>query len=169
MLELSALEARKSLSHVEPIALAALVAEVQRSCEPLLRQKGLSFEADLSAGAEVRGDRLLLRQALANLVHNAIQATPPGGSIGVKLWRDGESVGVRVLDSGPGVPEYALPRVFERFYSVPSTEGAPPGTGLGLPFVREVALLHGGGAALGNAPEGGAVAEMWIRQDPPGR
>ena len=71
-----------------------------------------------------------------------------------------------VVDSGPGVPEYALPRVFERFYSVPVGAGATPGTGLGLPFVREVALLHGGDASLENVPGGGARAEIWIRAAP---
>jgi two-component system sensor histidine kinase CreC len=167
MLELSALEARKSLEHVEPIAVAALVEAVQGSCEPLLRQRGQSFEAQIDGQPEVRGDRLLLRQALANLVLNAVQATPAGGWIRLQALRDGEHVRIRVADSGPGVPEYALPRVFERFYSVPVTEGAPPGTGLGLPFVREVALLHGGDALLHNGPHG-AVAEFWILATPPG-
>ncbi len=72
--------------------------------------------------------------------------------------RDGQ-VHVRVDDAGPGVPDYARGRVFERFYSLPRPD-APRSSGLGLPFVAEVARLHGGLARLDNRPEGGARAEL---------
>jgi two-component system sensor histidine kinase CreC len=65
---------------------------------------------------------------------------------------------VRVSDRGPGIPGYAMPRVFERFYSLPRPNSSARGTGLGLPFVREVAALHGGDIRLENNPEGGLDA-----------
>ncbi|MCZ7010079.1 ATP-binding protein, partial [Salmonella enterica] len=63
---------------------------------------------------------------------------------------------------GPGVPDYALPRVFERFFSLPRPEGGSRSSGLGLPFVAEVAALHGGSAGLRNREGGGAVAELHL-------
>jgi two-component system sensor histidine kinase CreC len=62
----------------------------------------------------------------------------------------------------PGVPDYALPRVFERFYSLPRPGTEKKSTGLGLALVREIAHLHGGDATLANRPEGGARAEFWV-------
>jgi two-component system sensor histidine kinase CreC len=67
-----------------------------------------------------------------------------------------------VEDNGPGIPDYALPRVFERFYSLPRPGTARKSTGLGLALVREIAHLHQGDVALTNRPEGGAQATLWI-------
>jgi two-component system sensor histidine kinase CreC len=166
MLELAALEARKKLERTEPLDMATMLRELRQSAEPLARQKGLALSVELDTLPMISGDGLLLRQALSNLVLNAIQATPAGGTVRVRAAQDRELVRLTVVDSGPGVPEYALPRVFERFYSVPVGAEATPGTGLGLPFVREVALLHGGEASLENVPGGGARAEIWIRTAP---
>ncbi len=163
MLELSALEARKKLERPEPIEPAALLEDVRASAEPLARQKGLTVGVDVERLPRFVGDPLLLRQALANLIANAIHATPPGGTVRLHAHPDAGRIRFEVVDSGPGVPEYALPRVFERFYSVSVGAEATPGTGLGLPFVREVALLHGGDAWLENIPSGGARAGMAIR------
>ena len=74
--------------------------------------------------------------------------------------RDGERVAIRVRDTGPGVPEYARTRVFERFYSLARPDGGSRSSGLGLPFVAEVAELHGGEARLENIAGGGAQAVL---------
>ena len=75
------------------------------------------------------------------------------------MRREGERLQLSILDRGPGVPDFALARVFERFYSLPRPDGARS-SGIGLSFVREVAALHGGEVRLGNRAEGGAVAEL---------
>ena len=67
-----------------------------------------------------------------------------------------------VRDQGPGVPEYALGRAFEKFYSLPRPGGGKRSTGLGLAFVQEIASLHQGRASLVNAPEGGAIASLTL-------
>ena len=72
----------------------------------------------------------------------------------------GTQVRIEVADRGAGVPDYALPRVFERFYSLPRPEGGSRSSGLGLCFVAEVAALHGGNVRLGNRDGGGAVAVL---------
>lgn len=160
LLELAAVEARKSLRTSAPIDVAALVREVVGSAQPLARQRGLALTVEVAELPMVHGDELLLRQALFNLVHNALAATPASGSVAVEAHAVGQAVEIAVLDTGPGVPAFALPRVFDKFYSLTPTVTGAPGTGLGLPFVREVALLHGGEAALANRPEGGARATL---------
>ena len=67
-----------------------------------------------------------------------------------------------VADTGLGVPDYAITRVFDRFYSLPRPGSGRKSTGLGLSLVREIAHLHGGEAALANRPEGGALATLWV-------
>lgn len=163
LLELSALEARKELREVEAVDLGELADDVIRSAEPLLAAKGLSVRKELEPGVGVRGERFLLRQALVNLVHNAVDFSPRGGCIALRIARGAERVTVSVVDQGPGVPDYALARVFERFYSLRRPDTGRKGTGLGLTFVREVALLHGGEAHLENAPGGGASATISLR------
>jgi two-component system sensor histidine kinase CreC len=75
---------------------------------------------------------------------------------------------IAVEDSGPGVPDYALARVFERFYSLPRPDTGRKSSGLGLSIVREIARLHGGEAELANRPGGGARATLTVpRATPP--
>ena len=108
----------------------------------------------------VTGEPFLLRQALGNLLENAIAFSPQGGQIDLTVEAAPGSARIRVRDRGPGVPDYALGRVFERFFSLPRPDGSAKSTGLGLSLVREVAALHGGSASLSNHPEGGAVAVL---------
>jgi two-component system sensor histidine kinase CreC len=113
----------------------------------------------------VSGDRFALRVALDNLLRNAIRFSPEGGTLWVKLEEsrreEGESeIEVVFEDEGPGVPDYALPRVFERFYSLGQGADGKKGSGLGLCFVKEVAELHGGSARLLNRGTGGCRAVL---------
>ena len=78
----------------------------------------------------------------------------------VTISRAGGRWEVAVADRGPGVPDYALPRAFERFFSVTRPGGGSRSSGLGLCFVAEAAALHGGSATLGNREGGGAVATL---------
>jgi len=110
----------------------------------------------------VQGDAFLLRQALVNLIDNAADFSPAGGEIALRLRRDGDRQRIEVGDRGPGVPDYALGRVFERFYSLPRPAGGSRSSGLGLCFVAEVASLHGGEAALANREGGGAQASLSV-------
>lgn len=163
LLELSSLESRKELHDVEEVRLEDLAAEVIRSAEPLLSAKQLTVEKDIDTAVAVRGERFLLRQALANLLHNAVDFSPASGRITVRVAREGDRIVLSVADQGAGVPDYALDKVFERFYSLQHPDTGRKGTGLGLNFVREIALLHGGEARIENAPAGGAVASISLR------
>ena len=109
----------------------------------------------------VDGDRELLAQALGNLLDNAIDFTPSAGEILVGAEERDGGVLLTVCDTGCGIPDYALGRIFERFYSLPRENGQKS-SGLGLAFVREVARLHQGDIQLVNRPEGGACALLTL-------
>jgi len=160
LLALAAVEQQGWLQQREAVPLDALLATVAADVAPLLESRGLVLEhATPLAEATVRGDPFLLRQAVRNLLDNAIAFSPPGGRIVLELFREDDRACVRVADAGPGIPDYAAERVFERFYSLPRPDGSRS-SGLGLPFVREVAGLHGGTIAVENADGGGAVATL---------
>lgn len=110
----------------------------------------------------VRGDAFLLRRLLANLLDNAVDFSPADGVVELRLRREGGEVGIAVGDRGPGIPDYAQDRVFERFYSLPRPDGGARSSGLGLNFVAEIATLHGGRVQLGNRAGGGAEARVFL-------
>jgi two-component system phosphate regulon sensor histidine kinase PhoR len=116
----------------------------------------------------VTGDPAKLQDALRNLLENAVNYSPDGGRVILASERRGNRIALSVSDSGPGIPEADLPRVFERFYRADKArsrgERDPGGTGLGLSIVKHLVELHGGTVAASNRPEGGAkmVVELPI-------
>lgn len=161
LLALAEVEQHGWLQKHEPVAVAALLAEAGEGVSAKLAAAGLALSVDVEdPKAIVRGDAYLLRQALSNLLDNAIAFSPPGGKIFLSSELDNGMLEIRVSDQGPGIPDYAHERVFERFYSLPRPGGEPRSSGLGLPFVAEVARLHGGEAALANLELGGALATL---------
>jgi two-component system sensor histidine kinase CreC len=163
LLELSALEKRKGLENVELLDLAGQASAAIEELRPALAARGLTVRQETSpdgVGPKIAGEKFLVRQAILNLVHNAIEFSPRGSEIGVSVSADGGCARLEVLDQGPGVPGYALPRVFERFYSLPRPDTGAKGSGLGLSFVQEIAHLHGGTARLENRHGGGARAML---------
>ncbi|TDK33441.1 two-component system sensor histidine kinase CreC [Luteimonas terrae] len=115
-----------------------------------------------------RGDVFLLRQLLSNLVDNACDFSPPGGTVDVSVSVTADRLRIAVADRGPGIPDYALPRVFERFYSLPRPGGRSRSSGLGLAFAAEVATLHGGDVRLENRDGGGTLATLELPLAPAG-
>ncbi|KWH62170.1 two-component system sensor histidine kinase CreC [Burkholderia sp. AU39826] len=175
LLALAEVEQKQRLSVHEPVALRPVLEQLVDDIEPRARQRGVSLRIDANGAADaadgadavvVDGDPFLLRQALGNLLDNALDFAPSGSTIRIALERQpagrAHVAVVRVTDDGPGVPDYALSRVFERFYSLPRPDGQDRSTGLGLCFVREVAMLHRGQVALANRAEGGACATLTL-------
>jgi signal transduction histidine kinase len=108
----------------------------------------LSFEDEVEE-IWLQGDSLLLSQALANLLDNALKFVPPGGRVAVAVSKHGEYGGeITVADDGPGIPASERSRVVERFYRVDASREQTPGIGLGLSLVEAVAKLHGGALLL---------------------
>lgn len=162
LLELSSLEARKQLRQTESIAADKLAAEAADVVRPAAAARGIVLKVEGGAAAAVRGEVVLLREALVNLLQNAVEFSPAGGEVVLSGRAEAGRVSFVVEDRGPGVPDYALPRVFERFYSLPRPGTEKKSTGLGLALVKEIAHLHGGDAALGNREGGGARATFWV-------
>jgi len=114
------------------------------------RDIDLGFELE---SARIDGDAFLLREALSNLVHNALEYSPRGGRVTVRTGRRNGHAFLEVEDDGPGIPPAERSRVVERFYRVPGTPGT--GSGLGLAIVREIAAGHGADLAILDSPAGG--------------
>ncbi|MBL9213947.1 MAG: two-component system sensor histidine kinase CreC [Opitutaceae bacterium] len=161
LLELSSLEARKALRQTERLDAAGLLDEAAAVVAPAYAAAGLRL-ARRAEPAAVTGERVLLREALVNLLQNALEFSPGGGEVAFTAAVADGRVVFAVEDRGSGVPDYALDRVFERFYSLPRPGSTRKSTGLGLALVREIAHLHGGDAALENRPGGGARATLWV-------
>ena len=161
MMELTALESRQRLDHPVPVHLRAVAAEVAASAAPAALARGVVVEL-LANGDDpiVAGDAFLLQRALANLVDNAIDFSPRGGRVTLAVVGHARTCELVVRDSGPGIPEFAEGKVFEKFYSLARPATAKKSTGLGLSFVKEIAELHRGRATLKNQPGGGAVATL---------
>ncbi len=162
LLELSSLEARKALRQTETIAASRLATEAADVVRPAGAARDITFAVEGGEAATVRGEVVLLREALVNLLQNALEFSPAGAGITLKVTAEPGRVVFAVEDAGSGVPDYALPKVFERFYSLPRPGTERKSTGLGLALVREIAHLHGGEATLENRAEGGARAVFRI-------
>ncbi|PYS11510.1 MAG: two-component system sensor histidine kinase CreC, partial [Acidobacteria bacterium] len=144
MLKLTELEGRRELGSRVPVALAAIVRTIRDGAAPALAKKGLRVDSDVAETITVAGDPLLLDLAVSNLVQNAIDFSPRNGRIAVTCKRDGARIELCIDDEGPGIPEFARSRVFEKFFSLERPETGKKSTGLGLNFAKEVAALHGG-------------------------
>lgn len=115
------------------------------------RRIELAFEP--SGAAPVRGERQMMHELISNLVHNAIQYSPPDTEVVIATTCTGHSVVLSVSDQGPGIPESEREKVFQRFYRVLGQGGAE-GSGLGLSIVRQIAELHDGEVRLGEGRDG---------------
>jgi len=170
LLHLAQVEQRRELEERVPIPLGPLVDELVEAQVARLAARGVRIHNTIPAGAVATGERFLVRQALGNLIDNATDFTPDGGAITVSAEAassafprpeatQGQLLAVRVFNEGEPIPDYALPRVTERFYSLPRPATGRKSTGLGLSFVREVAELHSGTFQIANV-EGGVAAEL---------
>jgi two-component system, OmpR family, sensor histidine kinase CreC len=164
LLHLAQVEQRRDLEERMPLQLHGVVDELLAAAASRLTVGGIAVSNDVPAELPVTGERFLLRQALSNLLDNAMDFTAPGGHIQVRtaagsLPGGAPATVISVCNEGEPVPDYALPRVTERFYSLPRPGTGRKSTGLGLNFVQEVAQLHGGVFRLINET-GGVRAEL---------
>ncbi|MGD8792086.1 MAG: HAMP domain-containing sensor histidine kinase [Anaerolineae bacterium] len=161
LLDLSRIESDAEGSETAPLPLKTLVTEVSELYASQAEQAGLGFELSLpEAPLVIRGDGAQLRQALANLLDNAIKFTPAGGRVCLGLGREGEMAVLWVEDTGIGIPPDELPRLFQRFHRGRNAS-AYPGSGLGLAIVRAIAERHGG-RVQGESTESGTRVSLWL-------
>lgn len=165
LLELAALESRHRLDRVETVDLSHLVDEAVQAVRPGASRRRVSVQFAPDEAMALEGDAFLLQRAVANLLDNAIDFSPDGSQVEVSLNATSRHVEIQIRDRGPGIPDYARDKVFEKFYSLPRPHSGKKSSGLGLAFVQEVAELHHGTVSLENAPDGGAIARLSLPRD----
>lgn len=154
LLHLAQVEQRQGLEERVAIPLHALLDDLSQAQAARIQAAGVQVENQVDAGLQLLGERFLLRQALSNLLDNALDFTPPGGVLRWSTRGEDGQLWVCLYNSGPAIPDYALARLTERFYSLPRPTTGRKSTGLGLNFVQEVVNLHGGTLRVGNVPGG---------------
>jgi signal transduction histidine kinase len=153
LLRLAAIENSRRSAAFGEVHLHEMLREVCDIYEPIAENKNINLRVDVGHRLDVRGDRDLLLEAVANLVDNAIKFTPEGGKVDIELLRgDGETI-VRVSDTGPGISEQEREAVLRRFYRSDKIRSAP-GVGLGLNLVAAIVKLHGFRLAIHSGPGG---------------
>ena len=154
LLNLAQVEQRQGLEERVAVPLAVLVDELLHAQAARIEGKQLRVEQAVAADLLLIGEPFLLRQALGNLLENALDFTPRQGLLRVSAERLGEQIEVRLFNETSPIPDYALPRLTERFYSLPRPDSGRKSTGLGLNFVEEVVKLHGGSMSIRNVESG---------------
>ena len=146
LLKLSRIEAGRLELEIRPVPVEALVNGCVETARLKAEAKGIEIHVETQKGAPpIRGDGVQLGEVLQNLLDNAVQYTPAGGRIEVISCANGQSVVFTVADTGIGVPEADLERIFERFYRVDAARSREAGgTGLGLSIARHIVEAHGG-------------------------
>ena len=156
------------------IPVMGLAREAATLFEIMAEEKSLDLVLEGDESAMVRGDPLFLRQALVNLIHNAVKYSPVGGRIHVRVYRNADAVIVEIEDGGPGVPLEDRVRIFDRFYRVDKARWRESGgAGLGLSITKWVVEAHGGTIGLDSGSGEGclfqvklpALAERPVRKD----
>jgi two-component system, OmpR family, sensor kinase len=142
-----------------PVDLAVLAADACSDAVAGARDRPVTLDAP--EPVVVRGDEAHLRQAIANLVSNALRHTPAGSPLQVSARGEGEGAVVAVRDHGPGLDPEALEHVFDRFWQADRSRTGS-GAGLGLAIVAGIAAEHGGTVDVANAPDGGAVFTLHL-------
>jgi two-component system, OmpR family, sensor histidine kinase BaeS len=142
-----------------PTDLDALVVRMVERFKPQADAQSVSLVHQIQPNlARFLLDPMRFEQVLGNLLSNALRFTPPGGEIHVLLEFDSQQVRLVVHDTGPGIPEDALPYIFDRFYRADRARGrGEGGSGLGLAIARRIVVAHGGVLTAANHPLGGAV------------
>jgi PAS domain S-box-containing protein len=145
LLDLGRIEAGVGLSR-GPVRMNTIIAEVVESLLPIAANKGLRLEMDVPAAMpSLSGDATLLRQAVANLVDNAIKYTPAGGQVRLRASMEGGQFRFEVADSGQGIAPTDQTRLFEKFFRVRQRGSTQvKGSGLGLAIVKSIVERHGG-------------------------
>ncbi|WP_413792978.1 MULTISPECIES: two-component system sensor histidine kinase CreC [unclassified Pseudomonas] len=154
LLNLAQIEQRQGLEEQVAVPLAPLMDALLEARGGWIESRQLTVEQHIAADLTLTGEPFLLRQALGNLLENALDFTPINGLLRVSAERHGHCVEIRLFNQAAPIPDYALPRLSERFYSLPRPDSGRKSTGLGLNFVEEVVQLHGGHFGIGNV-EGG--------------
>ena len=152
LLELSRIERREALKNVEMLNIKEAVNTVLKAPSRVktILDKDLNIDIQISSNATLNGEKILLEQAIGNIVNNALDFSPASGKITMKASQTNNAITIIVLDDGAGIPPQVINKLFTRFFSVTRPDTGARGNGLGLRFVRKIMKLHGGEVSLQN-------------------
>lgn len=152
LLDLSRIERRETLKAVEPVNILQIVNNVLKapSRAKNISDKDLNIVLEINNKSLIKAEKILLEQAIGNIVNNALDFSPKSGTITIKVSETNTAISIIVLDDGPGIPPHVLSKLFTRFFSVSRPDTGVRGNGLGLRFVRKIMQLHGGEVTLQN-------------------
>jgi len=169
LLTIARLESGAAMEKV-PIHLADLIGQIAADADYEAQSRNSHVESSIEDDCVVLGDLALLHSAIENVVRNAMRYTTEGTEVQVRLRCDpnpeGRQAVVEVSDSGPGVPEEALDKLFRPFYRIDDARGRQTGgVGLGLSITERAVRLHGGTVRAANRDEGGLQIEIRLPMD----
>lgn len=165
MLELSRLQSGQVSYVKRPVDAEALLSDVRDTVLSRAQAQQVSLDVQVEEGTPaMSAESEKIRQALLNLLDNALKFTPEGGSVALRAWDGGGDVRVAVEDTGVGIEPEHLPHVFERFYKADRAHSAG-GTGLGLAIAKHIVEAHGGAISVRSRPGAGTVFEFAVPAD----
>jgi signal transduction histidine kinase len=146
LLELAAGKMEMLQSEKKPVNLSDIVVKITELMQPRAEEKGIAYRLEMPEEPLVLdGFEDGLERVIMNLVSNAVKYTPEGGAVVVKAWCEGDQISLAVSDTGIGIPEDALPRIFTEFYRAKNAKAMEvEGTGLGLVIAKDVIEQHDG-------------------------
>ena len=168
LLLLARADAGRVIMKLAPVRLDRIMEQQVEAHLPQAESHGVVLEIGTSTPAEIMGDDRWLHQLLSNLIGNALTFTPQGQGVQVSLTRDSAGIRLAIQDSGPGIPEKDLQRVFERFYRSDASRSreSAGGSGLGLAICSWIAEAHGARIWAFNGVGGGAVLTVLFQTHP---
>jgi len=160
MLKLSSIESQDRLKSIEKTDIVPMITDILESLYPEYHRKNITVKKNTPQSLVIECDEFLIRHAIQNLLQNAVRFSGDDDTITISAAVTDNHVSVIITDSGEGIPDYAEDKIFNKFYSLPSQETKVKSTGLGLPFVKEIAALHKGGITVKNNSGKGVTAEL---------
>lgn len=154
MLNLSVVEKQQMLENRQMFSIDRACRHAVRAFEGECLQRNITLDISLNAQIEISGDELLMQQAIVNLLQNAVEFSPADGMISLTTNIQEDIVVLDVFNRGAKIPDFALEKVRDRFFSLPRPSTGKKSTGLGLNFVTEVAKLHSAKLTIANADNG---------------
>lgn len=165
LLSLASVEKRNALENAEAVDMLALVKQEVDAKTHWLKEKNI--QADIQCHVDkplVTGERFLLQQAMSNLLDNAIDFSLADKPLKINIKQNEQQLTLSIFNHGEAIPDYAMQRIFERFYSLSRPSTGRKSSGLGLSFVKEVANLHNGRITLDN-DNSGVIASFTLKRD----
>lgn len=156
LLQLARLEQQQSVQNHQLLDLEQIAHSVIDGVEPIVQAKSIQCElnSEHAQAKKVEGEAALIHLAIDSLFANALAFTPKFGKVKIYFEPYEQGIAIKLVNTGAAIPEYALARVFERFFSLPRPDSGQRSSGLGLSLAKEIALLHGGDLTLENTANG---------------